>query len=434
VARAQAQTARRVSRVGRHHVAVALIALAIALVGGYYGFEQYRIRRLADSVRRSFAARRYDEARRPLQHWLADRPRSGEAQYYRAWQALVDDRPRDVVEAVERARRLGFDRAPLEVLEAVYQARAGQINAAEPILRQAFDQGLEPRAEVARELARIYLATYRLTQAAEVVERYRELVPSDPQPYMWSNEIESRSEGIPAVLIRNYRAALERDSNLDKARLGLAEQLSKDLRFDEAEEEYRTYLRRNPNDASALVGLGRNALQGGDIQAATRDFEAALAVDPRQVDALKQLAQLDMRFGRFDQARGRLELLTQIEPFDSGVRYSYSQTLKLVGELEKARIEGERAAKLRRDNEEIIQLRSRILSNSNDLASRLQVAQWMLSHGHADEGLKWAREILRADPRHAATHRMLADHFAKHGDPGLANYHRTMASTSQDAR
>ena len=58
----------------------------------------------------------------------------------------------------------------------------------------------------------------------------------------------------------------------------------------------------------------------------------------------------------------------------------------------------------------------------------------MLGHGHTDEGLKWAREILRADPRHAPTHRILAEHFAKHGDPGLANYHRAMASSSQDAR
>jgi tetratricopeptide (TPR) repeat protein len=415
-------------------VAGVLIALAVAAVGGYLGFAQYRVARLADSVRLSFAARRYGEARGPLQRWLAERPRSGEAQYYRAWLALADERPSEAVEAAALAQRLGFDRAPLEVLQAVYQARAGHINAAEPVLRRAFDQNLEPRAEVARELARIYLATYRLAQAPEVVERYLELMPSDPQPYMWTNEIESRSGTTPAVLIRNYRAALDRDPNLDKARLGLAEQLSKDRRFDEAEEEYRAYLRRNPKDAAALVGLGRNAFQNGNIEAATREFEAALAVDPRQVDALKELAQLDIRFGRLDQARRRLELLTQIEPFDPEIRYSYSQALKLVGEPEKARLEGERAAQLRKDNEEIVQLRSKILGDPNDLASRFQVVQWMFGHGHDEEGLKWAREILRADPRHAPTHWVLADYYAKHEDPGLANYHRTMASSSQDAR
>ena len=365
--------------------------------------------------------------------WTA-RPRSGEARYYQGWLALVDQQPREAVEAVDLARKLGFDPIALDVLAAIYQARAGRINVAEPILREAFDRKWEPQAEVARELARIYLATYRLTQAAEVVERRRELVPTDPQPYLWSNEIGSRSGATPAVLIRNYRAALERDPNLDKARLGLAEQLSKDRRFDEADQEYRTYLRRNPTDAAALVGLGRNAFQDGDIDGAIKQFEAALKVNPRQRDALKELAQLDMRFGRFDQACRRLELLTQIDPFDHEVRYSYAQALRMVGQTEKSRAENERAAQLRNDHEQLVRLRSNIVQDPDDLKSRFAVARWMLTHGHADEGLKWTREILRVAPRHAATHQALADYYTKLGDSGLANYHRTMASSSQDAR
>jgi tetratricopeptide (TPR) repeat protein len=410
------------------------MAMAAVAAGAYFGLRGYRIARLADSVRRSFAARRYDEARGPLGRWLAERPDSGEAQYYRAWLALAEDRPREVVEAAGRAYHLGFDRTALDVLQAIYQARGGRINEAEPVLRRAFDRGWEPRAEVASELARIYLATYRLAQAAEAVERRRELVPSDPQPYLWSNEIASRSDATPAILIRNYRAALERAPDLDRARLGLAEQLAKDRRFDEAEQEYRTYLRRNPRDAAALVGLGRAAFQGGDIEGAMRHYEAALAVDPRRADALKEMAQLDLRLGRSAQARRRLELLVQIEPFDHEIRYAYAQALRSAGDPEKARAEGERAAQLRKEHDRIVQLRSDILKDPNDLASRLEVARWMLEHGHAEEGLGWAREILRSHPRHAPTHRALADYFAGHGDPGLANYHRAMASGGGDSR
>ena len=49
-----------------------------------------------------------------------------------------------------------------------------------------------------------------------------------------------------------------------------------------------------------------------------------------------------------------------------------------------------------------------------------------------DEGLKWTREILRADPRHVPTHRLLAEYYGKQGNAGLANYHRVMASAAQD--
>jgi Flp pilus assembly protein TadD len=414
--------------------AAALVALALAAAAGYFGYDRYRASRLADSVRRAFAEHRYDDARGPLQRWLDRRPRSGEARYYEAWLALVDDRPHEAAEAVRRALELDFDRDSLDVLQGVYHARSGRINDAEPLLRRAYAEGREPRAEVARELARIYLATYRLTQATAVIERYRELMPADPQPYLWSNEVASRTDASPAVLIRNYWAALERDPDLDKARIGLAEQLSKDRRFDEAEEEYRAYLRRNPKDAAAIVGLGRNAFQRGDIEGATRAFESALEVDPRQTDAIKELAQLDIRFGRFDQARRRLERLTQIEPFDPEVRYSYAQALKLAGESEKAGIELQRAAQMRDEQDRMLQLRSRILNNPKDLDSRYQVARWMLTHGHGEEGLKWAKEILRGDPRHAPTHQALAEYYAAHGNPGLANYHRTMASNGRDVR
>ncbi len=163
------------------------------------------------------------------------------------------------------------------------------MNEAEPVLERAFRQQSEPRLEVAKEMVRIYLTSYRLSQAAEAIERARLLGAEDPQPYLWSNEIASRGSAEPAILIQNYRAALERNPNLDKARLGLAEQLSKDRRFDDAEQEYRTYLERNPNDASALVGFGRNFFQRGDLDTATQYFEAALKVDPRQPDALKEL-------------------------------------------------------------------------------------------------------------------------------------------------
>lgn len=420
---------------GRRLWRVAILSAAgIAIAAGaLFGYQQYRISRLAGPVRRLFAERRYDEARAPLARWIQQQPRSGEAQYYRGWLALVDQDPRTAVEAVERAQALGFDRPSLEVLVGIYQARAGRINLAEPVLRDAFDRQSEPRAEVARELARIYLATYRLSQAAEAVERCRELVPDDPQPYLWSNEINSRSGAAPAILIRNYQAALERDPHLDKARLGLAEQLSKDRRYDEADQEYRAYIARNPRDVAALVGLGRNAFQNGDIAEATRQFEAALAIDPRQRDALKELAQLDMRYGRFPQARKRLELLVQIDPYDHEIRYSYAQALRMVGETDKARVENDRATQLRKEHEQIVQLRFNILKDPNDVASRFEVCRWMFEHGHADEGMKWAKEILRADPHHAGIHRVLAEYYARNGDPGLANYHRTMAAAGQNS-
>jgi tetratricopeptide (TPR) repeat protein len=317
-------------RVARPSLALLLVLVA-ASAATYFGYNQYRVSRLARQVRESLAARRYQQVRAPLARWLQARPGSGEAYSCLAWSALADDSAALAAAAIERAQKLGADTPLLERLLAVYQARSNRINEAEPILLAAFKEEREPRDLIAKELARIYLSTYRLAQAAEAIERWRTLDPEDPRPYLWSNEIASRSaDSLPSVLIGNYREALARDPNLAEARLGLAEQLVKANRFDEAEQEYRAYLKRNPRDASALVGLAKIAFQYGDIEKTRKCFEAALEVDPRRADALKELAWIDLRFGRAKEACARLELLTQIEPYDPGIRYSYARALKFL--------------------------------------------------------------------------------------------------------
>jgi tetratricopeptide (TPR) repeat protein len=429
--RTDISSTRHSSLVARHPRIAAALILVLAVAGATFAYHRYQVSRLARSVRELLAARRYDEVRGLVRRWIRERPGSGEAQYYRTWLALVDQQPEDAVEGLAQASRLGFDPDELRPLAGICQARAGQINEAEPLLREAFDHNREPQTEVARELARIYLATYRLTQAAEPIERWRTLAPEDPQPYLASNEIASRSSAEPPIQIRNYQAALERDPTLDKARLGLAEQLTKAFRFDEAEQQFRAYLARKPGDASALVGLGRNAFQNGDLDGATRYFEEALRFDPRQPDALKELAQTDMRLRRFQDACRRLELLTQLDPYDYEIRYSYAQALKLSGDLARAQAESQLAARLRTEQDDIVRLRDKLLNNPNDRVARYQVARWMFDHGQDHEGLKWTNEIFRVDPNHAPTHQLLVDYYVKQGNAGLANYHRLRAMSGQ---
>jgi Tfp pilus assembly protein PilF len=390
--------------------------------------------RWARSVRQSFTARKFEQSRALLRSWLVARPLSGEAHYYEAWLALKDDRPSDAFNAIQQAKKLGFDEELLQCLTAILQSRVGRFSEAEPILQQAFDRGSEPRPEVARELARIYLQTFRLNQAAKAIERWKALAPTDPRPHMWSNEIASRSNTEPEILIGNYRAALELDPSLDKARLGLAEQLTRARRFAEAESAYRFYLERKPNDAGALVALGRNTFQAGDLESARRQFEAALALDPRQADALKELAHSDLGLGLKAKACERYRLLTEISPYDYEIRYAYSQALRLLGDNARAKEHSDRAARLRVEHQRISALQKNLLTNPDNSAARFEVAKWMLENGHDQEGLNWTKEILRAEPNHNPTHRLLVEYYQKHGEHGLANYYRSRASVGLDDR
>ena len=137
----------------RANLLIALVIVPMAIVAvSFVAFAQYREARQIQSVRELFAARRFDQARKPLERWLTARPSSGEAYYYKAWLAITDDRPRDAVDAIGKATELSFDSKLLQCLTAILHSRAGQRTDPEPILRRAFNEGYEPRAEVAQEL------------------------------------------------------------------------------------------------------------------------------------------------------------------------------------------------------------------------------------------------------------------------------------------
>jgi tetratricopeptide (TPR) repeat protein len=412
---------------------VAAVALLALIAGAVPAIKYFKTATLAHSVRRLYAARRYHEGREPLARWLALKPNSGEALYYKAWEALVFDQPGIALEAIHRSRAIGFDPERLHALSAIGQARGNQSNEAEPFLEHAFSDRLEPKDMIAKELARIYLSSYRLDQAAEAIARWRELAPDDPQPYMWSNEIASRSEASPAILIQNYRAALARDPSLDQARIGLARELSAARRFDEANAEFHDYLSRQPGDTTALLGLGKNAFQQGDIQEAKRQFEKALAVSPREPGALMELGQIELRLGKIEQACAHLRQFIEIDPYDYQSRYLLAAAFRQAGSSPRANSESAAAERLRLDHRQMLQFRYDLSRDPRDLNARFRIARWLLLHGKVDEGIKWTKEILRAEPGHALTHGLLADYYAKQpGSEGLANYHRALASAGSD--
>jgi Flp pilus assembly protein TadD len=407
--------------------------LALLVASAYVGYRHFMLARDMGAVRAAIAARNFDAALAPLDRWLALSPGAAEAHYWLARMKLGTNQPQEALQAINRARELGFDRAQLDCVVAIIQSRAGQYRDAEPVLLSAFQDGTEPRAEVAQELARVYLSTYQIDRASVPLERWRELAPEDARPYLWRNEIESRRTNTEAsVLIRNYLDALKRDPNLDQARLGLAERLRKEHRLEEARREYATYLARHSTDVAALNGAGSAALEADDVEAAVRSFEAALAVASRDTTALKELAQINLRRGRFRQACDQLRRVAEIDRFDPDIHYTYARALKLSGDDKGAKAETELSLRLRREHSELEEIRTKLMRNPGDVDLRFQTARWFLDHGRDTEGLDWAKEILRQSPNHVPLHRLLADYHERKGSAGLANYHRAMAEAARE--
>lgn len=411
------------TRATRWIVAAALgLVLAAVGLGGAYAL---RIRQVALSARRAVAARNWELAEQRIDDWLWLRPGSAEAEALKAEVALNRDRPQAALKALNRAHRLGHPQAAVDRLRGLLLARLGRPVEAEPLLRRAWDTARRPDPDVDEALARIYLESFRLGAANVVVERWMRDAPDDPKPYLWRTQIRRRTEGDPfPMLVDDYREALRRDPNSAEARLGLAEALRETNRLSESAAAYAAYLERSPNDPAGHLGAARTALKQGEDASAVRQLDRALELDPRHHEALLERAGVHLRHGQPAVALALIDRALRVEPDDPEAHYRRGLVLSRLGRSTEARREHELADRLRAESTYLAKLRDGLVQNPNDPELQRQAARWLVAHGHPDEGLRWARQVLRELPSDPAMNRLLADYYEQQGNAGLANFYR----------
>ncbi len=414
--------------VGVTAASVATIA-ALAAIG-----EGLAVRHTAAVARREVSARRFVEAEGPLRRWLRGRPRQAEPHYLGAVVAVGLGRPQEAINELARARALGHPTGPIDRLDAILRARAGRASEAEPVLRRLLDRSDAPDPEAAEALARIYLESYDFPAAGRVLDRWARDAPDDPRPHLWRVEVDTRLDPDRSAPIRDYRAALARDPSLDPARLRLADALRDVGRPDEAAVEYDAYLARKPDDPAGHLGAGLVALDRGDSDAATRHLDRALALAPAAAAALSARAWVALSRGEPAEALALLDRAVRSDPFDVEVRHRRGLALARLGRADEARSEQEEAARLREDARRLSEIQQALVRDPKSHDLQAQVARWMLTHGHDDEGLRWARKVLRERPDHPASNRLMAEYHDRRGESGLANYYRSRSAEPTTSR
>lgn len=426
---------RRFATFGRtRRIIMALAALAALAAFGVLIRGEVAVRSAARAARRAVADRRFADADAALGAWLRARPRSAEARYLKARVSLALGRPQEAVTELATARVLGHPVAPLDRLDAIIRASAGRYAEAEPVLKRILDRSEAPDPEVAESLARVYLKTYRFPAAAAVIDRWIRAAPGDAKPYLWRTEVNRRLVKDSGAEIRDYRAALERDPGLDEARLGLARALRLAGRGEEAAPLYAAHVAQKPNDPAGHLGSGLVALDRGDDAAALPHLERALQIDPTNASALSARAAIAIRRGEDAAALAFLDQAVRIDPHDLEIRHRRGLCLTRLGRTREARADQEAAARLREDGRRLSQLQQALLANPEDPKLQVEVARWLIEHGHEEEGIHWARKLLGERPDDPAANRLMAEYHERGGNLGLANYFRLQAEAEAARR
>lgn len=407
-----------------------LVVAAIAAVGRY-GYERFRIHRLASSVRDLIAARQFDRAGPLVDRWLSSQPRSAEARFLAARAAIGAGRYEAGLAALEQARKLGHPASAVDRERGLALARLGKLQEAEPLLRGAFLAGTaggRADPEVDESLARCYLETFQLRAAGEVINRWIQDAPGDARAYFWRAEAERRKgDPDPDALIADYERALRLDPGHDRARLALAGLYLKAHRTTDAEHAFDAYLETHPDDLEAHLGLGQIAAAEGRDDEAVRRLDRARALAPGDYRPLAERGKMELQRGRLAPALEFLDRAVALDVEEPEVHLQRGAILSRLGRTEEAREERAEADRLLKEKEELGDLLKALNRSPGDVALQFAAGRWLWDHGHPEEAATWARKIVAEHPRHPGANRMLADYHEKQGDRGLANFYRVQA-------
>jgi tetratricopeptide (TPR) repeat protein len=412
----------------RWPVIIAGILLLALLAAAGRGLLRHAFDERERRIVRALAEGRLEQALNEVDRWLMSSPDSAAAHYFKARIAWAQNDLFTVDQELERARILGYDLTPLDRLSGLMLARANQPSKAEPLLHRAFVGAREFDREVAEALARIYLGTFRLSEAAAVLSVWSRELPGDALPHLLQTEIDARFDATSEVIIARCRAALERDPDLDQARLRLAEELRKNHQNAEAAAEYSRYMERKPEDPVGYLGAGQNAVEMEDFAEAAHFVDQSLRLAPHNPIALAARGAVERSRGNFEAALEYFDQAVKSDPFDHGNRYQRMMILRSLGKNVAADAERKAVEKLRDDEEIFRKLSRELVRKPLDPQLRGETARWLMEHGREEEAVEWANLILRADPTHLAMNRLLADYYRRKGQVGLANLHEASAA------
>jgi len=160
-------------------------------------------------------------------------------------------------------------------------------------------------AAVAAGIAALALASWHQVgywrDTVSLFEHTLSVIPKNPKiRYNLANEY--RSRGDMDTAIRNYRIALETDSDSVNTRINLGNALRSKGELDAAIDAYQEALDRDPRNANAHNSLGTVLRAKGDVDGAILRYRYAIAIDPDFHLAHYNLANALQSKGLFEEA------------------------------------------------------------------------------------------------------------------------------------
>jgi tetratricopeptide (TPR) repeat protein len=400
---------RTLSLLNRRRLALtsALVVAAAAGWSLHWRAERDRVEGFRLRGEEALGARRYQQAREELLSYLQSRPRDAHARLLAARAARRLKLYDEAAEELRRCREGGGDAEAIDAEYAMIAVQKGNPTPVPTLRARVAEKDDELSLAALEVLIQYDLDTYRLRDALQGFNLYLKRRPDDLQALIGRGSVWERFLSF-ADAINDYRRAVEVHPDGEEARRRLAAALLVAGTPSEALAQYQWLAEKAPDEPAVKLGLAKCHRLLGAPDKALPLLTAVLASAPDHAEALWERGELEMDRDRPGDAEPWLRRADRAAPFDRRIVGSFARCLQALGRAGEAGAAKNRVAEIEADLKRLDEIRLRIMGNPDDAALRCEGGELFLKHGEKQEGIRWLRLALRADPDCEAARRALA--------------------------
>ncbi len=401
---------------------LAVLVIGIGLVAGWLAARPWLVRSHLASAEQATMRRDYSTALAELRAALRIAPKDpavflGFCRIYRRLGQLERSQF-----FLSQAEKWGAYPRRIQQESWLLAAQSGNLREAEPHLGQLLLEAPELAADICEAFVIGYFANLRSAEAQRLLDAWEKDFPQDFQPPFMRGYLLHAMALYPEAVAAYERALALAPENI-AIRCRMAESLRELRRYEDAERVLREAPESAREHPELLSVLGDLLFVVGRIEEAEDVVARAAEKSPRSFTVRRLFGQILLAMGKHSEAKEQLEIALQIRPNDPLARNALAQVLVALGEKEAAKLHfdyvAEAAPALRRFD----QLMRVAIEEPDNVACRFEAGSILMKYGDPADALRWLQSVLQLDPKHAGSHRLLADYYLARGNWRLAQMH-----------